>query len=163
MLEIKKLETPNIIIKPLTNSQEIPFNLLQLADPSQDQIEAYLRTGTCHIAKTVTNTIVGVVVLDKINATTVEIKNIAVKESEQGKGLGKMLLEYSEKTSRDLGFQKIIIGTGNSSIGQLALYQKQGFEMERIEKNFFTKNYSEEIIENGILCKHMVILEKTIK
>ena len=74
-----------------------------------------------------------------------------------------MLLEYSEKTSRNLGFQKIIIGTGNSSIGQLALYQKQGFEMERIEKNFFTKNYPEEIIENGILCKHMVILEKTIK
>jgi aminoglycoside 6'-N-acetyltransferase I len=101
-------------------------------------------------------------VLDQIDATSIEVKNIAIRECEQGKGFGKALLRYSESVSRELGFEKLVIGTGNSSLGQLALYQKEGFDISRIQKNFFIKNYSEPIFENGIQCKHMVILEKSL-
>ena len=106
---------------------------------------------------------VGVLVLYQIDSTSIEVKNIAVDESEQGKGFGKALLRYCEIVSRELGYEKLIIGTGNSSIGQLALYQKEGFEISRIEKDFFITNYHEPIFENGIQCKHMVILEKILR
>jgi aminoglycoside 6'-N-acetyltransferase I len=152
----------NLQIKPLIEGQAIPFELLQLADPSKVQIESYLKRGTCHIAQLATE-LVGVVVLTEVDSTTTEIKNIAVKETQQGKGFGKMLLNYSEKISRAAGYEKLIIGTGNSSIGQLALYQKAGFEMESIKKNFFIENYQEAIFENGIQCKHMVVLEKELE
>ncbi len=152
----------NPYIEPIENKEEIPFDLLELADPSRVQIESYLNTGLCFIVR-FESEIIGVIVLEKIDSTVIEIKNIAVKESEQGKGLGKALLKHSKKVSRELGFKKLIIGTGNSSIGQLALYQKEGFEIVRIEKNFFLKNYSEPIIENGIQCKHLVILEKKLE
>ena len=149
-------------IEPIKDKEEIPFDLLELADPSRFQIESYLNTGLCFIAK-FKSEIVGVIVLNEIDSTVIEIKNIAIKESEQGKGFGKALLKYSEKVSRESGYQKLIIGTGNSSVGQLALYQKEGFEIDRIEKNFFLKNYTEPIFENGIQCKHMVILEKKLE
>ena len=156
-----KIAELNVYISPLTDSEKIPFDLLELADPSRIQVESYLKTGTCYIAK-IDSKIIGVIVLDKLDSKTTEIKNIAIKESEQRKGYGKILLKYSEKISRELGCEKLIIGTGNSSIGQLALYQKEGFELDRIEKNFFLKRYSEPIFENGIQCKHMLILEKKI-
>ncbi|MFC5046137.1 GNAT family N-acetyltransferase [Aquimarina hainanensis] len=137
------------------------MDLLELADPSRIQIESYLASGTCYIAVSNMETI-GVIVLHKINATTIEIKNIAIKESQQKKGYGKALLAYAEKISRDSGFKKLIIGTGNSSIGQLTLYQKVGFEIDRILKNFFVEKYPNPIFENEIQCKHMLILEKDL-
>ena len=149
-------------IEQVKESSDIPFDLLELADPSRSQINEYLKSGTCYVAK-VDSKMVGVLVLYHIDSTSIEVKNIAVDESEQGKGFGKALLRYSKIVSRELGYEKLIIGTGNSSIGQLALYQKEGFEISRIKKDFFITNYPEPIFENGIQCKHMVVLEKNLK
>ena len=153
---------PELCIEPLANTREIPFEILELADPSRTQVDSYLKNGTCYLAK-IDAVIVGVMILKKIIPATMEIKNIAVRESQQGKGIGKALLRYSEKVSRESGYKNLVIGTGNSSIGQLALYQKEGFEIDRIEMNFFIKNYPEPIFENGIQCKHKVILQKILK
>ncbi len=149
-------------IEKLEENSDIPYDLLELADPSRIQINEYLKTGTCYLAK-VDSRVVGVLVLNQIDSTSIEVKNIAVDAREQGKGFGKALLRYSELVSRELGFDKLIIGTGNSSLDQLALYQKVGFEMLEIQKDYFIKNYTEPIFENGIQCKHMVILEKNVR
>jgi len=156
------LTDQDLYIEPLAKHNETPFDLLKLADPSQAQIETYLKTGLCFIAKLATK-IVGVVVLNKVDSSTVEIKNIAVSESQQGKGYGKALLSFAEQKSREMGYKNLIIGTGNSSIGQLALYQTEGFEIDRIEKDFFIKHYEKPIFENEIQCKHMIILKKKLK
>ncbi len=50
------------------------------------------------------------------------------------------------------------IGTGNSSVNQLSLYQKCGFRITGIEHDYFTKHYEEEIVENGLLCRDMIRL-----
>ncbi|MGD1842835.1 MAG: GNAT family N-acetyltransferase [Thermonemataceae bacterium] len=149
-------------IEPLDEKSPVPFELLTLADPSKKQIDAYLSDSTCFVAKLASET-VGVIVLAKINTTTLEIKNIAVKASEQRKGFGKCLLRYAEKVGITQGYKKLVIGKGNSSIGQLALYQKEGFEISSIEKDFFLHHYEHPIVENGILCKHKIILEKALK
>lgn len=148
-------------IKPIAPNQKAPVDLLLLADSSQTQIDSYLKTGYCYIAELEAAT-VGAMVLDKVNASTLEIKNIAVSEAMQGKGIGKALLSFAEKVSREKGFKTLLIATGNSSLGQLALYQKEGFEMKKLEHNFFLKHYPEPIIENGIHCKHKIILEKSL-
>ena len=155
------LNNLDLHIELLTDKQEIPFDLLELADPSRTQIKSYLTTGNCYVAK-IEAKIVGAIILSKIDSTTIEIKNIAVREAEQGKGIGKALLKYAEKISQELEYKKLIIGTGNSSIGQLALYQKSGFEISSIEYDFFILNYDELIIENGIPCKHMILLKKIL-
>lgn len=149
-------------IEQIKRNRDTPYELLELADPSRIRINEYLKTGTCYVA-IVHSKVVGVVVLHPIDLVSIEIKNIAVSESKQGKGVGKALLRYAESVSRQLGFEKLVIGTGNSSLGQLALYQKEGFEMFEIRKDFFINNYTEPIFENGLQCKHMVVLEKNLK
>ncbi|MCA9766887.1 MAG: hypothetical protein KC455_10775 [Carnobacterium sp.] len=54
------------------------------------------------------------------------------------------------------------LGTGNSSIGQLALYQKYHFRIIGIDTNFFTKYYTSNIFENGIQCMDMIRLSQDL-
>ncbi|MEM6806476.1 MAG: GNAT family N-acetyltransferase [Bacteroidota bacterium] len=140
---------------------EIPFELLLLADPSLELLKTYLKQGSLFQAE-IGQEIVGVVLLLEINLATLEVKNIAVAESHQGKGLGKELLKFSEAHAIKEGYSVLRIATGNSSIGQLALYQKMGFEISDIQKGFFTRNYQDPIWEHGIQCKHLLVLEKRI-
>ena len=148
-------------IELVKNKKEVPLELLQLADPSIVRINNYLKSGKCYVAK-LDAQLIGVLILDKIDTNTIEIKNIAIKELAQRKGFGKMLLKHADKISRQSDCQKLVIGTGNSSKYQLALYQKEGFEIKRIDKGFFIRNYKVPIFENGIQCKHLIILEKQL-
>ena len=134
-----------------------PMDLLLLADPSEKLVKAYLQKGQCYIAKE-DNQIIGVYVLLPLNDQTVEIINIAVHEAHQGKGIGKAMLLDAIERARKQGVKRVEIGTGNSSIGQLALYQKCGFRISDVRKDFFALHYEEEIIENGIPCVDMIRL-----
>lgn len=144
-------------IQTLQANDEAPIDLLLLADPSKEQVEKYLEQGQCYIAKEAEN-ITAVYVLQPISPGIIELKNIAVGEAEQGKGIGKQLISHAIKTARFQGYHTIEVGTGNSSIGQLALYQKCGFRITEVDKDFFMKHYDEKIVENGIVCRDMIRL-----
>lgn len=150
-----------IIITPVTGQTNMPYNLLLLADPSLEMINSYIHTAHVFVA-TLHNERIGVYVLLPLEDGKAEIKNMAVAEDHQGKGIGTLLLEDATRRAKEMGFTTLIIGTGNSSIAQLYLYQRSGFEMTGFRKHFFTDNYPGPIIENGIPCKHLVILSKQL-
>ncbi|WP_203364378.1 GNAT family N-acetyltransferase [Bacillus sp. REN10] len=148
-------------IRTLTPNEEPPIKLLLLADPSEKLVREYVSRGECFVAE-VGQKIVGVYVLLPTRPETVELVNIAVAESEHGKGIGKQLVKDAIQRAKAQGYKTIEIGTGNSSIGQLALYQKCGFRMIGIDQDFFIRHYSEEIFENGIQCRDMVRLSQSL-
>lgn len=148
-------------IRPLKKDEKIPYKLLLLADPSKELIDQYLAVSTLYIAEEA-GVVYGVYVLTPVDSNIAEIKNISVDESHQGKGIGSLLLRHAQDTAREKGYKTLIIGTGNSSIGQLYLYQKMGFEICGIKKDFFIINYKEPLWENHIQCKHMILLSKTL-
>ncbi|KIO75445.1 hypothetical protein TH53_20845 [Pedobacter lusitanus] len=137
------------------------YDLLLLADPSIEIVNSYINNNQIYTAIYNTKTL-GVFVLFPVNKKVIEIKNIAVRSAYQNMGLGKHLLKKATAVARDKGFERLRIATGNSSIGQLALYQKEGFELIGTTQNFFTDNYPEPIFENGIQCKHLLLLEKEL-
>ncbi|WP_404451524.1 GNAT family N-acetyltransferase [Virgibacillus necropolis] len=147
-----------MVIQKLGVQDNPPMDLLLSADPSRELIEKYLQKGQCFIAK-IESEIVGVYVLLPINSATVELINIAVAEGIQGKGIGKQLTLHAIENANSQGYKAIEVGTGNSSIGQLALYQKCGFRIFGVEHDFFVKHYSEKIMENGIHCRDMIRLK----
>ncbi len=139
-------------------SPEKYWDLLLLADPSKVLIQEYLVGGRL-FSVVWDNVTVGVFVLVPLDDALWELKNIAVSPEWQGKGVGKALLVRAIGAARTLGAKHLEVGTGNSSISQLAYYQKAGFRMDRIAKNYFTLNYDEPIFENGIQCRDMVFLK----
>lgn len=150
-----------MLIRKLNQNEEPPMELLLLADPSRQLVEANLRKGECYISE-YDGQIIGVYVLLPKTQQTVELVNIAVAESHQGRGIGKKLIQNAIETAKRMGFKTIEVGTGNSSIGQLALYQKCGFRIIDIDKDFFIRSYTEAIFENGIQCRDMIRLSKDI-
>lgn len=148
-------------IRKLQHDETPPYELLLLADPSRELVEAYVAEGECYIAEEQDN-IIGVFVIVPLTNETVEIKNIAVREDKQGHGIGKKLLGAAIEVAKSHGYEWIDIGTGNSSIGQLALYQKCGFRISGVIKDFFVQHYDEVITENGIQCMDMVRLRLQI-
>jgi ribosomal protein S18 acetylase RimI-like enzyme len=144
-------------IRELIVNEKPPIDLLLLADPSRKLIEEYLNRGVCYIGEK-NGEITGVYVLLPTRPGAIEIVNIAVSENYQGKGIGKQLLMDAIQRSKAAGYKTIEIGTGNSSIGQLALYQKCGFRVTSVDADFFIRHYEEKIFENGIWCRDMIRL-----
>ncbi|ATD30399.1 GNAT family N-acetyltransferase [Macrococcoides bohemicum] len=134
--------------------------LLLLADPSIEMINQYISESSIYILEQ--SKFTGVVVLKEVSESTMEIMNIAVSEAYQGKGYGKLMLKEAEKIAKHSGYNNLIIATANSSLNQLALYQKCGFRLREIEKDFFINAYKEVIIENGIRAMDKIILSKNI-
>ncbi|WCL50011.1 GNAT family N-acetyltransferase [Leptospira sp. GIMC2001] len=137
------------------------YDLFLLADPSKDVVDEYLSDSEIFVAR-LNEGIIGAIVLYPLADNSVEIKNIAVKPEMQGKGIGSFLIKNVIEYAKNMKKQSILIGTANSSIGQLYLYQKLGFDVSEIKKNFFIDKYSEPIIEDGIQAKHMIMLRQKL-
>ncbi|MFE5427509.1 GNAT family N-acetyltransferase [Peribacillus simplex] len=148
-------------IRELFMDEPPPMHLLLLADPSRELVEEYLGSGTCFVAVT-DERMIGVYVLLQKGPKLIEIMNIAVDERHHGRGIGRQLIEHAIGHAREQGYKTIEIGTGNSGIGQLALYQKCGFRITGVDRDFFNRNYSEAIYENGIKCQDMIRLSQSL-
>ena len=138
------------------SSNEVPMNLLLEADPSESKVREYLSDSHCFLAKT-SGTILGVFVLRPLNHSDYELMNIAVTPESQNQGIGTKLLNHAIYSAKELGAKRLEVGTG--SVGyQLTFYQKAGFRVSMIEKDFFITNYSEPIFDSGIQLKDMIRL-----
>jgi|GEM_PF-319390 aminoglycoside 6'-N-acetyltransferase I len=160
-LIMEKKETEHQKIRKLGKDEKIPYDLLLIADETLEAIDKYIFGSDIYVLEQ-ENKIIAAYVLQSINKNEIEIKNIAVVRDCQGKGIGKLLLRDAAFKAKGKGFKTIIIGTGDASIKQLYLYQKEGFEVFDIKKSFFINNYPEPIYENGIQLKHMIMLKKEL-
>lgn len=128
--------------------------LLLLADPEEEAIDKYL--SQCEVFEFYYDDIlIGQGALMEISPVSCELKNMAIYEKYHKQGYGKKFLEllceyYKEK------YLFITVGTSEQGI---AFYQKCGFEISHIIKNFFVDNYSEPIFENGSQCIDMTYLK----
>lgn len=148
-------------IRKLQPDEIPPLDLLLLADPSQKLVEEYVKRGHCYVAEVDSHPI-GVYVLLPTRPDTIELVNIAVSEELHGQGYGKMLVNHAIEQARELGYATIEVGTGSTGVTQLALYQKCGFRMTGIDRDFFVRHYEEEIYENGMLLRDMVRLSQDL-
>jgi len=149
------------MIRQLQKDEEIPYNLLLLADETIEAIDRYINDSEIFIFEK-DNESIAVYVLQKISNDTIEIKNIAVDVKHQGRGIGKLLLRDAIDRAKSKGFKTIVIGTGDTAPKQLHLYQKVGFEIFDIKKGFYLDNYPKPIYENGVQLKDMVMLKKEL-
>ena len=137
------------------------WELLLQADPSKQQIEKYIKRGYIFELRW-EGELAGIIVSTPKTVERIEIMNLSINEKWQGKGYAKALIEYACLFSAANGYRIVEIGTGNSSLNQLALYQKVGFRMVEIVRDYFIRYYPEPIFENGILCRDMVRLERKL-
>jgi len=147
--------------RKLIKSEPIPYDLLLLADEEQQAIDRYIHQSEIYVVE-INSEVVGAYVLCPVGDNTIEIKAIAVKESFQNRGVGKFMLHDAELRSKAMGYRKLIIGTPSIATKQLSIYQKAGFRLYEIRKDFFIDYYSRAIFEDGVQLRDMSVLVKDI-
>lgn len=63
------------------------------------------------------------------------------------------------EVARQQGVPRLLIKTGNSGIGQLALYQQLDFNLISVNYDYFLRAYPHPIWENNIRCRHQLVFE----
>ena len=132
--------------------------LLFLADEQESMIDRYLERGTMY-ALYDDGVKCECVVTDEGNGV-LEIKNIATVPNFQGKGYGRLLVNFiAEKYKKD--FSVLQVGTGDSPL-TIPFYEKCGFVRSHKIENFFIDNYDHPIYECGVQLIDMIYLKKML-
>lgn len=147
-------------LEGITGERERYLSYLLLADENEAVVRNYMNKGELY-AIHFCEDLVGVALLIEHSETTIELKNIAIVSEFQGKGIGKIVLQIISDKYKAKGYTQVIVGTANSSIENIAFYQKAGFRMDKIKKDFFS-SYSEPIYENGIRAIDMIVFSKVL-
>lgn len=142
------------ILKP---GENIPYSLLLLADETKEGIDSYIHHSAIYVVE-YNDEMIAVCATAIEKEGVMEIKNIAVREDNQNKGVGYWLLLEMIKKAREEGCFELIIGTADCAKKQLYLYKKAGFRFSRVIKDFYIQKYPMPIYENGKQLKDMVIL-----
>lgn len=144
-------------INKIANITDEHWRLLLLADPSKRLVQQYLQHGTVFEGRKA-DQVVAIMVLEEISPASLEIKNIAVDPKFENQGIATKLLNHALDFAKEHHYQQVQIGTGSTSLKQLYLYQKVGFRITRVRKDFFVKNYQRPIYENSLLLRDMLVL-----
>jgi len=86
-----------------------------------------------------------------------EIRYIAVAPEMRGKGYGKAMIAALLEEARRRGVHALLVGTATCSFDNLAFYQKCGFRMDYIRRDYFAY-IQPPVMENGIPLRDMVVL-----
>jgi GNAT superfamily N-acetyltransferase len=85
-----------------------------------------------------------------------EIMELAIVPQRHGQGLGRQLVNWVIEEARRRGKHQLLVGTANSSIGNIAFYQKLGFRMDHVRQDYF-RYYRDPVYEDGIqVCDLLV-------
>jgi ribosomal protein S18 acetylase RimI-like enzyme len=135
--------------------------LLLLADESLQQVRSYMQQGELYAFMGHGEVAVGIVLTVPLEESSVELKAVAVDTPQQNRGIGRRMLAAVIEELRRRGVRRAVVGTANAGIGQLAYYQKAGFRLLRIERDFFSpaRGYPAVMEDNGIRLRDMVWMD----
>ncbi len=158
-------EAPRLERVPPGAAREAYLPLLLLAD-EKEPLRGYMQNGNLYALHDRDGALLGVTLVlpHPEEPETVELKAVAVAQSQHNRGLGRRMLAGVLADLRSRGTRRVVVGTSNAGIGQIAFYQKAGFRLWRIERDYFTpeKGYDPEERENGLPHRDMVWFDQDL-
>lgn len=122
-----------------------PQRRSQLADPKSASYTAYLNSE-----------IVGVAVLRWGDESEIEL--LAVDAAHRGQGIGRAVVAAILKEARQRGVKRLLVGTGNFSLDNMAFYQKYGFRLSHVRRGYFDAVNPPEFWQ-GIRLRDMLVFD----
>ncbi len=142
---------------PMASDQsEILLPILHDAEEDDKRIRAAFLDPACvAYAASVDGTLVGAAVVRWEEGETSEILYIAVIAAARGKGYGKRIIAALQAELPAHG-RVLLVGTANSSLENIAFYQRCGFRMFEVRRGYFTY-IQPPLQEHGIIMRDMLV------
>ena len=145
--------------------REVHLPLLLLADEPKP-LCGYLQLGDLYVLRAGNGQPLGVthVLSYEPEHHSAELKAVAIDQTRHNQGLGRRMLAMVLDDLRTRGTRRVIVGTSNAGIGEIAFYQKAGFRLWRIERDYFTaeKGYDPSERHNGLPHRDMVWFDQDL-
>ena len=131
--------------------------LFELAEDSRSELDSYIDEGVVLVARD------GDQVVGHLQLVDGEIRNMAVAEDHQRRGIGRALVEAALERARSDGRATVVVATAAADIGNLRFYQRLGFRMRSIERDAFTaaNGYEPGLLVDGIELRDRVWLDRS--
>ena len=139
------------------------ISLLELAD-EPEPLRAYLQEGELFALRGADGTPRAAILVIEDRPGVAELRAVAVTEAKQGQGVGTAIVDAVLALLAERGVRTAVVGTASSGVRQLAFYQRCGFRLSRVERDYFTpeRGYPPDITENGIPTRDMVWMERDL-
>jgi ribosomal protein S18 acetylase RimI-like enzyme len=139
--------------------------LFELAEDSAGELDSYLHRGIVLVARTRSGTAAEIAghlqLVDAGRPGEAELKNMAVREDRQGRGIGARLVQAARVRLTADGVRVLHVATAAADIGNLRFYQRQGFRMRSVEPDAFTPTAGYRI--DGIPLRDRVWFEMRLR
>jgi N-acetylglutamate synthase-like GNAT family acetyltransferase len=145
----------SIEVRTHDGSRDGLMPLFRLADESEFHIRSYCEIGHVLVART-EGSVAGMVQIAKERGEA-EIVSLAVSPEHQGRGIGTVLIQEAQNYCRENSISRLIVCTGSWEADNIAFYQRRGFRIFNVVRDFFTpeKGYERDIREQVQLEKHL--------
>ncbi|HEY3692900.1 MAG TPA: GNAT family N-acetyltransferase [Pseudonocardiaceae bacterium] len=152
----------DVRVRQHVGSREELRSLFELAEDSRAQLDSYLAAGRVLVAVRGTDVLGHLQLVETDRAGQFEIKNMAVREDCQGRGVGARLVRAAVDLVEAEAGSVLVVATAAADIGNLRFYQRQGFRMRAIERDAFTPatGYPAGISIDGIELRDRVWLDR---
>lgn len=150
-----------VTLRPGHSGEIIPLQLLLLSEASETELERYIQSAIRFVAE-LDGSIIGACLMERVSEETLELKNLAVDPSYQRSGIGKGLLEFAIDMAIDAGCHEIIASTDNTNSSGLVFLQKLGFQLDSIEKGYYSRENKPLIGHHHLPCEHKIWFLKTL-
>jgi GNAT superfamily N-acetyltransferase len=154
----------DIRIQSYRGSRDNLRSLFELAEDSAAELNSYIDAGRVLVAMSGTEVIGHLQLTDTDDPRQTEIKNMAVRETFQGRGVGRRLVQAAVGLVAAGGVTTLLVATAAADIGNLRFYQRQGFRMRSIERDAFTAatGYPPGLRIDGIELRDRVWLDRAV-
>ncbi len=146
-----------LIAIPMPEAEAL-LSVLRDAEEGEERIRAALLDPACvAYAARVDGQLVGAAVVrwDKDEAS--EILYIAVIAEQRKKGYGKQIIAALQAELRERGGRGLLVGTANSSLENMLFYQRCGFRMFEVRRDYFAY-IQPPLRECGVVMRDMLVL-----
>ena len=145
-------------IREVLHRKKAYLHLLLLADEQENMVDRYLERGTMYVLED-NGLRAECVVTDEGNGI-LELKNLAVEPTFQGRGYGKAMVDFLVRTYTGR-YTVLRVGTGDSP-STIPFYESCGFRRHHVVRNFFIHHYDHPIYECGVQLVDMVYLQREL-
>jgi GNAT superfamily N-acetyltransferase len=154
---------PPELVEVPAGERERWISLLELADEAEP-LRAYLDDGVLYGLVGADGAPRAAVLIIEETPEVAELRAVAVDESVQGQGVGTLLISTVLFVLAQRGMRRATVGTASSGVRQLAFYQRCGFRLTHVERDFFTpeKGYPAGLAEHGIPIRDMVWMDRDL-